>query len=187
MRLPFATMIAGMLIVSATMVLAAEKLSAGAGMTTTLNTALDTQHSFVGQPFSLAVQAPYPNGASGLAGATIYGSVTKVTKAGRGTNPSLELHVEQIKFSDGTKSTLYAQVTKVTPKQTGRHGARILGGTAGGMLIGNWIGKSVFHGNAGGLVGATAGFLLSSNNKSDIAVPAGSTVGVQLTSGLSLK
>lgn len=162
----------------------AATVSAGNGLNGTLNVALDTKASYSGEPVSISVVGPYPGGVSGLAGATIYGHVGQVVPGGRGRNPELSIILDSIKFSNGTKTSIGAVVNKLEPKKDKR--GRVLLGTAGGMFLGNWAGKAMFGGSAGGAVGAATGFLLSSNNKSDFHVPAGSPVGVQLTRSLSV-
>ena len=162
----------------------ATTISAGNGLNGTLNVALDTKSSYAGEPVSISVVGPYPGGASGLAGAIVYGHVGQVVPGGRGRNPELSIILDSIKFSNGSKPSIGAVVNKLEPKKDRR--GRVLLGTAGGMFLGNWAGKALFGGNAGGAVGAATGFLLSSNNKGDFHVPAGSPVGMQLTRALSV-
>ena len=164
--------------------LAAQTVSAGNGLNGTLQNALNTKSSYAGQPIAISVVSPYPGGLSALGGATIYGHVGQVTPGGRGTNPQLSIILDKIKFHNGSSETIGAVVSKLEPKKD-KHG-RVLLGTGGGMLLGNWAGKALFGGKAGGAVGAATGFLLSSNNKSDFTVPAGSPVGMQLTRSLSV-
>jgi hypothetical protein len=164
--------------------LASQTIPAGYGLNGNLQVALDTKSSYSGQPVSIAIVPPYPNGVSSLSGATIYGHVGQVTPGGRGTNPQLSIILDKIKFHNGSSVSLGAVVNKLEPKKDKR--GRVLLGTAGGMFLGNWAGKALFGGNAGGAVGAATGFLLSSNNKGDFHVPAGSPVGMQLTRSLSV-
>lgn len=162
----------------------AATIAAGNGLNGTLNVALDTKSSFTGQPVSISVVGPYPGGASGLSGATIYGHVGDVVPGGRGRNPQLSIILDSIRFSNGSKTSVGAVVNRLDPQQNRR--GRVLLGTAGGMFLGNWAGKALFGGSAGGAVGAATGFLLSSNNRSDFHVPSGSPVGMQLTRPLSV-
>jgi len=163
----------------------AATIPSGSTLTTTLNLSLNTKSAYVGQPISLLVVAPYPNGATQLAGSKIYGHVTKVQKAGQGRNPELQLALDSIVLAGSTKRTpIHAAISKIAPKQ----GPNVVYGAAGaliGMLFGNWIGKMVGT-NAGGAIGAAGGFLLASNNKKNIEVPEGSAVSVQLSAPLTL-
>ncbi|MBV8172459.1 MAG: hypothetical protein JO219_11075 [Candidatus Eremiobacteraeota bacterium] len=163
---------------------AAQTIPSGYGLNGSLNNALDTKSSYAGQPVSISVVAPYPNGVSSLAGSTIYGHVGEAVSGGRGRNPQLSIVLDKIKYRNGSSAQIGAVVSKLEPKKD-KHG-RVLLGTAGGMFLGNWAGKALFGGSAGGAVGAATGFLLSSNNKQDFHVPAGSPVGIQLTRSLSV-
>ncbi len=147
-RLPFASPLA---------VLAAT-VSAGNGLNGSLNNALDTKSSYAGQPISINVVQPFPQGISAFNYAVIYGHVGNVTPGGRGTNPQLSIILDKIKFSNGSSESIGAVVNKLEPKKDKR--GRVLLGTAGGMALGNWAGKAMFGGSAGGAVGAATGFLL---------------------------
>jgi len=50
------------------------------------------------------------------------------------------------------------------------------------MLVGNAIGKTLFHVGGFGAIGAVGGFLLAKNNKQDINIDAGTIVQVQVNS-----
>jgi outer membrane lipoprotein SlyB len=113
----------------------------------------------------------------------VYGHVVSAQKAGQGRNPSIELEVDTIRFANGTKSSLSASIAKIQAKHL-----NVVAGAAGagaGLLLGNWIGKSIGI-KGGGLFGAAAGFLLASNNKQNIALPAGSQVSAVLSSSLAV-
>jgi hypothetical protein len=175
---------AAVMSLSAQVALAARTVPAGSSIQATLNLSLNTKSAYVGQPISMNVQSPYPTNGSGLQGATIYGHVSQVQKAGQGRNPQLELVVDHIKpYGSSSQIPLSAYIDKIAPKQ----GPNYLTGAAGaavGMLLGNWLGKTIGT-NAGGAVGLAAGFMLASNNKKDITVPGGSDVTVHLTQALS--
>ncbi|HME80961.1 MAG TPA: hypothetical protein VKF82_02680 [Candidatus Eremiobacteraceae bacterium] len=160
-------------------------IPAGSAIQATLNLSLNTKSAYVGQPISMNVQSPYPSNGAGLQGAIIYGHVAQVQKAGQGRNPQLELVVDHIKsYGSSSQIPISAYIDKIAPKQ----GPNYLTGAAGaavGMLLGNWIGKTIGT-NAGGAVGLAAGFMLASNNKKDINVSGGSEVTVHLTQALSL-
>ena len=182
-RSPLAGIAVALAVLAPLAVLAAT-IPAGSGLNGTLRNALDTKSSYAGQPISISVVQPFPQGISGLNGAAVYGHVGQVTPGGRGTNPQLSIILDSIHFSNGSKAQLYGAVTKLSPVQDQKH--RRLLATAGGMALGNWAGKAMFGGSAGGAVGAATGFLLSSNNKSDFHVPSGSPVGMQISRPLSV-
>jgi hypothetical protein len=47
------------------------------------------------------------------------------------------------------------------------------------MVVGNIIGKSIFHTNIGGLAGAAGGFTYANNRRTDFVLPADSLVELQ--------
>jgi hypothetical protein len=56
-------------------------------------------------------------------------------------------------------------------------------GAVGGLIVGNVLGKWIFHGaSGGGLVGAAGGYLAAKNSRQNMVVSAGSRVQVQLVS-----
>jgi hypothetical protein len=153
---------------------------------TTLTSDLNTKSAYVGQPVTLTVQQPYPAGDNVLSGATIYGKVIDAQAAYQGTDPRLEISIDSIKLSGSSdQQPISAKVVKMTAHQ-GSIIAKQAGGTLAGMLIGNWIGKSI-DSNIGGAVGAVGGYLLTSNSKANLDVASGSPVVLQLTSPLALK
>lgn len=158
----------------------------GSVINATLQTALDTGSAYIGQPVTLSVQPSTQGNPAALAGATIYGKVIQVQAAAQGTNPSVQIAVDSIALaSAGTDpQPLSAKVLKVDPNQ-GSMIAKEAAGTLGGMLLGNWIGKSL-DSNQGGLIGAVGGYLLTSNSKNNIRVPAGTPVTLQLTDALPI-
>jgi hypothetical protein len=65
-------------------------------------------------------------------------------------------------------------------KVTKSNALKEVGGALAGMIVGNIIGKTVFHTSVGGLAGAAGGYLLAKNSRENMTVPAGSTVTVKL-------
>jgi len=161
-------------------------ISNGSSISSTLTNDVNTKSAYVGQPITMSVIAPYPNNGAFLAGATLYGHVLVAQSASQGRAASLELTVDRIKLA-GTdlQQPITAKIVKIDVRQRSNL-TNEAAGTLGGMLIGNWIGKSVGT-KSGGLVGAAAGYLLTSNSKQNLDVPAGSTVSVQLLDVLQLK
>jgi hypothetical protein len=161
-------------------------IPSGAGLTAVTNLDLNSGSAYVGQPVSMTVQPPYPAQGTGLAGAIIYGRVIEAQAAGQGRNAKLELGVDHIKLAgSGTQIPMAAKISKIDVRQGSNIGKEAVG-TAAGMLIGNWIGKSLGT-NAGGLVGAAGGYMLTSNSKTNFDVPTGSKVTMALTQPLALK
>ena len=160
----------------------------GSSVNATLLTDVNTKAAYVGQPIKLTVKPPYPMNGDVLAGATLYGSVLEVQSASQGRAASIELTVTSVQLA-GTQAQqpIVSKITKVDVRQKSNIANEALG-TGGGMLIGNWIGKAVGAPKGqGGLIGAATGYLLTSNSKQNLDVPAGSSVALQLLDTLQLK
>lgn len=168
--------------------LAGQVVYAGTTMDAKLNVALDTKTSYTGQPISLTVQPPYPNANPAFDNARIYGHVTSVVSGGQGRNAQLSIALDNIRYPDSNSLVpLNAKVTSIQ-QQRKNNLLKVAGATVVGMVAGNIIGKWLgIKGIAPGAVGAATGYLLSSNNKADFHVPAGSDVGVQLQSNLAVR
>lgn len=165
---------------------AKEALPAGAALTAALNGDLNSGSAKVGQAVSMTVQPPYPTGGEPLAGAIIYGRVIAAQAAGQGRNAKLELDVDSIKLAGSDKKyPMVAKISKIEVRQ-GSNVAKEAGGALGGMLIGNWIGKTLGT-NAGGAIGAIGSYMLTSNSKTNFDVPVGSKVTMELTEALIIK
>jgi hypothetical protein len=163
-------------------------LYAGAILYGQLNQDLSTGSAHVGDPFSLTVVPPYPNGDPGFQGATISGVVTKVQRAGQGTNPEIVIEPQYIRMYDGTVVRIYGNVTSIAAqKSTGGTAAKAAVGALAGMLVGNAIGKTIFHTNAGGAIGLIGGAMVGANNKTNFDVPRGAGATVQLSQTVTIR
>ena len=154
-------------------------LSPGTNLSGQINETIDTGHASVGQMVTISnVSAPGAN----IYNATMYGTVTKVVSAGQGRPAQLRITLNRLRLSNGTMYTIVGVVTgwnAVTKNNT----LKEVAGAVGGMLVGNVLGKWIFHGaSGGGLVGAAGGYLTAKNNRSNMVVSQGSTVQVQLVS-----
>lgn len=157
----------------------------GAVINATLMTELNSASAYIGQPVTLSVPQSGLGNPAALAGATIYGKVIQAQAAAQGTNPIIQIAVDSIALPGSTDpQSLSAKVLKIDPI----HGSAIakeVGATIGGMLLGNWIGKALDT-NQGGLIGAAGAYLLTANSKTNIRVPSGAPVTLQLTDALAL-
>ena len=154
-------------------------LSPGTNLSGQINQTIDTGHAYVGQMVTISnVSAPGAN----IYNATMYGTVTKVVSAGQGRPAQLRITLNRLRLSNGTMYTIVGVVTgwnAVTKNNT----LKEVVGAVGGMVVGNVLGKWIFHGaSGGGLVGAAGGYLTAKNNRSNMVVSQGSTVQVQLVS-----
>lgn len=154
-------------------------LSAGTTLSGTINQTIDTAHAYVGEQVSVSnVSAP----GAGIYNATMYGTVTKVVRAAQGTPAQLRITLHTLRLSNGTQYAITGIVTgwQATTKN---NALKEVAGAVGGMVVGNILGKWIFHGaSGGGLVGAAGGYLLAKNNRQNMVVSAGSRVQVQLVS-----
>ena len=158
----------------------------GSTINATISKDVNTRSAYVGQPILMSVQPPYPGGDVLLAGATLSGKVVDVQAGAQGTNPRLEITIDSIRLAGtSTDQPISAKIVKIEANRASNV-AKEAGGTLAGMLLGNWIGKAVGT-NQGGAAGAVAGYLLTSNSKTNIDVPAGSIVVLQLLDTLALK
>ncbi len=55
------------------------------------------------------------------------------------------------------------------------------------MLLGNIVGKTIFHTGGGGLIGAAGGLLYGINQKSNFALPAGSNVQITINQTVTIR
>jgi copper amine oxidase-like protein len=168
--------------------IAAAKLPipSGSVINAMLGTELNSASAYIGQAVTLSVPQSAQGNPTALAGATIYGKVIQAQAAAQGTNPSVQIAVDSIAFAGyADPQPISAKVLKIDPTQ-GSIIAKEAAGTLAGMLIGNYIGKQL-DSNQGGLIGAAGGYLLTSNSKANIRVPAGTPVTLQLTDALALK
>jgi hypothetical protein len=145
-------------------------LQQGVALNGALQQSIDSKSTTVGTPFTMVLSPPFPNGL--LRGATVYGHVASVQKAGQGTLPHIGLAFDRIVFHDGTFQPIHAQLLKDTPVQD-KSGKET---------------KAVARA-VGGIIGPAHGLgvaLLSKNHKDDVTIPQNSTLVIELTKPLRL-
>jgi hypothetical protein len=157
---------------------AADPIAAGTPISGRLAGDLDTSKVNVGDGFSLAVTRPYPNDDISYSGAYVRGHVARVVRAGQGRKPELDLAFDSITLASGETAPLSGHVLDVTPRKKTAIPQQAAGAGVG-MIVGNIIGKTVFHTGIGGLVGAAGGFTYANNLKSNFVLPADSLVELQ--------
>jgi len=170
-----ATLIAGFIAGGSGTALAAP--AAGTQYAGVLSQSVDTKSAYVGQPVTLT-HVTSQDGS--VAGATMYGTVTSVTKPGQGKTAQIQMSFTKLVTTSGT----YAVSGVVTgmQAQTKSNAGKEIAGAVAGMLVGNMIGKAIFHASGGGFLGAVGGYLVAKNNRQNVSVPAGSVVRVSLRS-----
>lgn len=164
---------------SAMPALAQQTLPQGAVVKGTLTQPLSSKTANVGDGFTLT----NVNSQDGsVTGATIYGHVAAVQRAGSGHPGQMQLAFDRIQFADGTSTDVRGQTISMTQKTPSNPVVRDVIGAVGGMVVGNIIGKWIgTPTNVGGLAGAAGGFLIANNMHDDFSVPSGSTIGLRLS------
>jgi hypothetical protein len=143
-----------------------------------LSTDLNSKNVNPGDGFSLTVTRPFPNGDASYANARITGHVTDVVRAGQGTKAHIGLAFDRIFLTNGTSAPISGRVVKVDVQHANSTTQKAVGAGVG-MVVGNILGKAIGT-NLGGLIGAGGGFLYANNLKTNITIPQGSVVSLQL-------
>ena len=159
----------------------------GAQINGRMRTTLDSGAAHVGDRFVMDVVPPYPSGNPAFQGAIISGEVTSVTHAGQGTKPALGLQFDYLRLADGSTVDISASMTQDQRKAEQANGGHTVLTTIGGMLLGNAIGKTIFHTGGGGIVGAAGGLLYGLNKKANFQLPAGSDVQITLNQTVTIR
>jgi len=164
-----------------------EKIIAmGTQMRGIMTQSVSSQSARVGDVFLLDVVQPYPqNNSEEFAGAKVRAHVVRVSPASQGREPKLEFVLDRIALTDGAWGAITAAPISVQTRRSSNLGHAALT-TAGGMVVGNIIGKWLGT-NSGGAIGAVAGLLYGINQKRDVIVPAGSEVTFQLEHPVTLR
>jgi len=123
----------------------------------------------------------------GVQGAIIAGEVTSVTSAGQGRKPSIGLQFDYLRLADGSTVDISATMTADQRKEEHKNGLKVIATTLGGMLLGNAIGKTIFHTGGGGVVGAAGGLLYGINGKTNFTLPSGSDVQITLNQTVTIR
>ena len=159
----------------------------GAQINGRMRTELNSGSAHVGDRFIMDVVPPYPSGNPAFQGAIISGEVTSVQRAGQGTKAAIGLQFDYLRLSDGSTVDISASMTQDQRKQEQGNGGHALLTTVGGMLLGNAIGKTIFHTGGGGVVGAAGGLLYGLNQKTNFSLPAGSNVQITLNQTVTIR
>lgn len=176
--------------VGSTMIASAQEtltLYQGAQINGRMRTTLDTGTAHVGDRFVMDVVPPYPSGNPAFQGAIIAGEVTSVTRAAQGTKAALGLQFDYLRLADGSTVDISASMTQDSRKQEQANGGHVALATLGGMLLGNAIGKTIFHTGGGGVVGAAGGLLYGVNKKTNFQLQAGSNVQITLNQTVTIR
>jgi hypothetical protein len=151
---------------------AAAQLTPGTTLQGYMNQGITSKNAYVGQTFSISgVHSPNHD----INGATAYGHVTYVQKAGQGTSGKLKVAFDKIYTRSGNMYRIDATTTKIDVNTKSNATKEALAG-AGGALVGGLLG-----GGIGAVIGGGGGFLYAKNNRQDVDIPDGSTVTFRVT------
>jgi hypothetical protein len=147
------------------------QIAPGTALVGTIDQSLNSANVQPGQPFTVS-NAHTTN--YDVRGATIYGHVASVQRAGQGTPGKIRLAFDKINTRSGAVYQIAGYASNVNV-QTKNNTLKELGGAAAGALVGGLL----FHG-VGALVGAGAGGLFAKNNRENVTVPSGSQLTVNV-------
>lgn len=153
---------------------------AGAQYAGVITTSVSSNHAVVGQSVTLS-NVTAEDGS--VRGAHMYGTVTHVVPAGQGRPAQIQMTFTRLVLPSGASYAIDGVVTGMQA-QTKNNALKEVGGAVAGMIVGNIIGKTIFHAatGIGGFLGAAGGYLIAKNNRQNVVVPSGSAVRVTLRS-----
>lgn len=141
-----------------------------------LGNALDSKNAYVGEPVVLTNVAS-TDGA--VAGATLTGMVSDVTRPAQGRNAQIRIHFDTLRYADGSTAPVDGIVASMQANTKSNAGKEV-GGALVGLLIGNALAKTILGVSGGGAVGAIGGYIIAKDNRADITIPAQTAVTVRL-------
>ncbi|HYK52555.1 MAG TPA: hypothetical protein VEV38_03410 [Candidatus Eremiobacteraceae bacterium] len=153
-------------------------VAAGTDFYGKLQAPIGSKTSHDGDTFALDQTDTFLHKNAALHGAVVESHLTNISPAGPAHSPSMTLVFDDIKLPDGTKSPVDVQLVSVNAFEPKTHHLR----TIGMMIAGAMAGHAVASHSHGGLMGAAAGYVLSQELKTDIAVPAGSVIELKFKS-----
>ena len=149
-------------------------ITAGTTLTGTLDQDITSANAVVGQGFTMS---NVHSSNYDVNGATIYGHVAAVQRAGQGTPAKLELVVDKVNTRSGNVYQVggfVSQANVTTKSNATKEGVGALAGAVAGSIL--------THGSTTGLLaGAAGGYLIAHNSRENVTISQGSTVSVELS------
>jgi hypothetical protein len=133
----------------------------------------------------MTIQSPYPSNNSVYNNAQLFGHVTRAVSAGQGRSPVLEFGIDRITLANGRQANVSMLLQSQETQQHNNLG-NIAMTAAGGMIIGNVIGKTLFNSKLGGPAGLIAGALYANNKKTNVSLRTGSVVVTEVRQTVAL-
>ena len=150
---------------------------------------INTKNAQVGDPFTMIVLPPFPDGDTAFASARIRGHVAAVRSAGQGRKAQLRLAFDRIIFASGRSEPVSGSVLNLQTQQANTTARKALGAGAG-MAVGSQTIGRILGGVAGGVVGllggAVGGFLYASNNKANFDVATGAVATIRTSTPIEI-
>ena len=117
-----------------------------------------------------------------VAGSTLQGTVTEVVSGSSkiGGTPTLGLAFDTLTLPDGANVPISARLVRQGTSDTARDTAKIVGGAAAGAVIGHQVDHDEKGRVIGGVLGGAAGALAARKTGSEVKVPAGTVVSMNL-------
>jgi len=156
--------------------MAAAAIAPGTTLTGTLDQSISSKDAQVGQGFTISnAHTPDYN----INGATIYGHVVSVQRAGQGTPGKVTLAIDKVNTRAGNVYQVSGFVTdaaEVTKSNASKEGASAIAGAVLGNILTRGAAKTT-----GTIAGAAAGYILAKNNRENVTIGAGTGISVQLS------
>jgi hypothetical protein len=116
------------------------------------------------------------------AGARVVGTVTQVVSGSNkiGGVPSLALTLNRLVLRDGQRIPITGALVQQGKSDTGRDTAKILGGAAAGAVIGHQVNDDRRGTVIGGLLGGAAGAVAAKKTGTEVELPAGSKLTIEV-------
>ena len=157
----------------------------GTRLVAQLDSPVGSQYSQPGQPYTAHIVVPVVDEQQQLvipAGAQVQGRVVGVQE-GQGDQPATVQLTADTVVIDGVQHPIQAHIAAadVEASRRGIKGSHVLGGAAGGAVVGGLIGRSARGALIGGALGAGAGALISLGTaKTEENLPAGTAIAIQI-------
>jgi len=168
----YGTAIVTLMSVALLPLLASAQVSPGTQLVGNIDQSLSSRDVQVGQPFTIS-NAHSLN--YNISGATIYGHVASVQRAGQGTPGRIELDFDKVNTRSGNVYQITGYTTNMQAVTRSNAGSEA-GATAAGALLGGLL----THNTAGWIIGGAGGLLYAKNSRQNVVIPQNSVVTVQI-------
>lgn len=149
-------------------------ISPGTALSGQMDQDITSANASVGQGFTISNVHSADNK---ITGATIYGHVSSVQKAGQGTPGKIELQVDRVHTRAGNDYQVqgYVSDAKVVTKSNATKEA--VAGLAGAVISSVLMRKNPYA----FVLGAAGGYLYAKNNRENVTIPQGSALTIKVS------